>query len=57
MENITKYLGIILIVVAAVLMLIFMLTDNITNTTLTIAGGLGVVGLLVQVFVGRRVDY
>lgn len=57
MENVTKYLGLILIALAAVLMLIFMMTDYVTNTTLAISGGLGVVGLLVQVFIGRSVDY
>lgn len=56
MENVTKYLGLILIALAAVLMLIFMLTDYVNNTTLAISGGLGVVGLLVQVFVGRSID-
>lgn len=57
MENITKYVGLIIIALAAVLMLIFMMADYVTNTTLAIAGGLGVVGLLVQIFVGRSVDY
>lgn len=57
MENFTKYLGLILIVLAAVLMLVFFLTDNVTNTTLAISGGLGVIGLLAQVFIGRRIDY
>lgn len=57
MENIKKYLGLILIVIAAIVMLVVMITDNITNTTLAIAGGLGVLGLLVQVFIGRSIDY
>jgi heme/copper-type cytochrome/quinol oxidase subunit 4 len=57
MENIKKYLGLALIVIAAIIMLVVMITDNVNNTTLAIAGGLGVVGLLVQVFIGRSIDY
>lgn len=57
MENIKKYLGLVLIVIAAIIMLVVMITDNVNNTTLAIAGGLGVVGLLVQVFIGRSIDY
>lgn len=56
MENIKKYVGLIIIVIAAIIMLIILATDNVTNTTLMIAGGLGIVGLLVQVFLGRRID-
>lgn len=57
MENITKYLGLILIIVAAIFMLVVFLIDSVSNTTLAIAGGLSIIGLLVQVFVGRSVDY
>lgn len=57
MENITKYLGLGLIVIGAIVMLVVMMTDNVNNTTLAIAGGLGIVGLLVQIFVGRSIDY
>lgn len=57
MENITKYLGLVLIVLGAIVMLVVMITDNVNNTTLAIAGGLGIVGLLVQIFVGRSIDY
>lgn len=57
MENITKYLGLGLIVLGALVMLVVMITDNVSNTTLAIAGGLGIVGLLVQIFVGRSIDY
>lgn len=56
MEKIKKYVGLIIIVIAALVMLVVMATDNVTNTTLAIAGGLGIVGLLVQVFMGRKID-
>lgn len=56
-SNITSYAGLFIIVLAALFMLIVYISDNVTNTTLAIAGGLGVVGLLVQIFVGRSVDY
>lgn len=56
-STLTTYAGLIIIVLAALIMLVIYLTDNVNNTTLAISGGLGVVGLLVQVFVGRSVDY
>lgn len=56
-SKLTTYAGLILIVIAALIMIIVYLTDNVNNTTLAISGGLGIAGLLVQVFVGRSVDY
>lgn len=56
-STLTTYAGLIIILLAALIMLVIYLTDNVNNTTLAISGGLGVVGLLVQVFVGRSVDY
>lgn len=56
-SNVTSYVGLIIIVLAALIMLVVFITDNVNNTTLAISGGLGVIGLLVQVFVGRSVDY
>lgn len=57
MKNITSYLGLIIIVLAAIYMLIIYATGNTTNTLLAVGGGLAILGLLVQVFVGRSVDY
>lgn len=56
-SKITTYAGLIIIVLAALFMLIVFIIDSVNNTTLAIAGGFGIVGLLVQVFVGRSVDY
>ena len=56
-DKITTYAGLFIIVAAALFMLIIYIADYVNNTTLAIAGGLGVIGLLVQVFVGRSVDY
>lgn len=56
-SNVTSYAGLIIIVLAALIMLVVFITDSVNNTTLAISGGLGVIGLLVQVFIGRSVDY
>lgn len=56
-NDIKSYAGLFVIALAALFMLIVYLTDNVTNTTLAISGGLAVIGLLVQVFIGRAVDY
>lgn len=56
MENITKNLGLIIIVIAAILMLVVMMTDNVNNTWLATAGGLGILGLLVQIYIGRSMN-
>ena len=57
MKNVTTYLGLIIIVLAAIFMLVIYALDYTSNTMLAIGGGLAVIGLLVQVFVGRSVDY
>ena len=57
MKNITSYIGLIIIVVAAIFMLVIYATGNTSNTMLAIAGGIGIIGLLVQIFVGRSIDY
>ena len=57
MKNITSYIGLLIIVLAAIFMLVIYATGNTSNTLLAVGGGLAVIGLLVQVFVGRSVDY
>ena len=57
MKNLTSYIGLMIIVLAAIFMLVIYATGNTSNTMLAIAGGLGIIGLLVQIFVGRSVDY
>lgn len=57
MKNITGYLGLILILVGALVMLGAYLSVGINNTALAIGVGLGIIGLLVQVFMGRATDY
>ncbi len=57
MKNVTSYIGLFIIVLAAIFMLVIYATGNTSNTMLAIGGGLGIVGLLVQIFVGRSVDY
>lgn len=56
-NDIKSYAGLFIIALAALFMLVIYLTDNVNNTTLAISGGLAVAGLLVQVFIGRAVDY
>ena len=57
MKNITSYIGLLIIVLAAIFMLVIYATGNTSNTLLAVGGGMAVIGLLVQVFVGRSVDY
>lgn len=56
MQNITRYLGLVIIVIAAIVLIVAMAMGEPSNTILGIAAGLGVLGLLLQVFIGRAVD-
>jgi hypothetical protein len=56
MENLTRYLGLVVICIAAIILIVAMAIGEPTNTVLAIAAILGVVGLLLQVFIGRAVD-
>lgn len=56
MQNITRYLGLVIIVIAAIILIVAMAMGEPTNTVLGIAGLLAVAGLLVQIFIGRAQD-
>ncbi len=56
MENFSRYLGLVIILIGAIVLIVAMAMGEPTNTMLGIAAILAVVGLLVQVFIGRSVD-
>jgi hypothetical protein len=57
MENITRYIGLILIVLAAIIMISgYAIYGSPPNEFLAISSIMGIIGLLVQVFVGRAAD-
>jgi heme A synthase len=56
MQNISRYLGLVVIVIAAVILIVAMAMGEPSNTILGTAAILAVVGLLVQVFIGRAAD-
>jgi predicted RNA methylase len=57
MKNFTGYLGLIVILIGALVMLVAYIMGNLNNTALALGAGLGVLGLLIQVFLGRAADY
>ena len=56
MQNLSRYLGLVVIVLAAIILIVGMAMGEPSNTLLGISAGLAVVGLLVQIFIGRSVD-
>ena len=56
MENLSRYLGLVIIVIAAIVLIVAMAMGEPSNTILGIAAVLAVIGLLVQIFIGRSVD-
>ncbi|EMR02230.1 hypothetical protein [Cesiribacter andamanensis] len=56
MQNITRYLGLVVICIAAIILIIAMAMGEPSNTVLATAAILGILGLLLQVFIGRSVD-
>ena len=56
MENFSRYLGLVVIVIAAIIIIVAMAMGEPSNTVLGVAAALAVVGLLLQVFIGRAAD-
>ena len=56
MQNISRYLGLVIIVIAAIILIVAMAMGDPSNTVLATSAIMAVVGLLVQVFIGRAND-
>ncbi|MBW3544513.1 MAG: hypothetical protein KY428_02745 [Bacteroidetes bacterium] len=56
MENFSRYLGLVIILIGAIVLIVAMAMGEPSNTMLGIATILAVVGLLVQIFIGRASD-
>jgi preprotein translocase subunit SecY len=56
MENLTRYLGLVIILIGAIVVIVAMAMGEPSNTMLGTGAILAVVGLLVQIFIGRSSD-
>lgn len=56
MENFSRYLGLVIILIGAIVLIVAMAMGEPSNTMLGIATILAVAGLLVQIFIGRASD-
>lgn len=56
MKSLLKYLGILIILIGAVVLIVATLNEASTNLPLAIGGAAITLGLIVQVFVGRRIE-
>lgn len=56
MKRLLKYLGILIILIGAVILIISTVSEISSNTTLAIGGAAIVLGILAQVVIGRYVE-
>lgn len=56
MQNISRYLGLVIIVIAAIILIVAMAMGEPSNTILGTAAILAVIGLFVQIIIGRNND-
>ncbi|HKK58710.1 MAG TPA: hypothetical protein VJ937_04485 [Salinivirga sp.] len=56
MKNFLKNLGIIIILIGVIILVIKTLSSGLSNAPLAIGGGLIVIGLIVQIVLGRYIE-
>ena len=56
MKNFLKNLGIIIILIGVIILVFKTLGSGLSNAPLAIGGGLIVIGLIVQIVLGRYID-